>query len=216
MMRDLEECREEVFWRSRQRIEKRRKIRNGIWICCIPLCLILLTLWSTAKIQDKPDAENDFVGRNETAKIDEDGAYESFSFSLTWDCYGISSYDSETGRLVKTKDATDPQDYITTYYLTDAQRQQIYGVIMDLDVSSYPDIYDPHGNGLASDPSMTLILTVQTGTIQKTITAADIAMSYESKDEQGQRFLSACKMIRDILTATEEWKALPEYENFYD
>ncbi len=29
-----------------------------------------------------------------------------FSFSLTWGCYGISSYDSRTGKLVKTTDAT--------------------------------------------------------------------------------------------------------------
>ena len=38
-----------------------------------------------------------------------------FSFSLTWGTFGISSYDSATGKLVKTKDAPTPEAYITTY-----------------------------------------------------------------------------------------------------
>ena len=41
-----------------------------------------------------------------------------YSFSLTWNTFGISSYDSKTGKLVKTKDAPNPEDYITTHFLT--------------------------------------------------------------------------------------------------
>ena len=44
---------------------------------------------------------------------------EDFVVALTWDCYGISSYDSQTGKLVKTTDATNPDDYVTYYKLTD-------------------------------------------------------------------------------------------------
>lgn len=43
---------------------------------------------------------------------------EDFSFALTWNCYGVSSYDSQTGKLVKTTDATNPDDYVTYYQLT--------------------------------------------------------------------------------------------------
>lgn len=139
-----------------------------------------------------------------------------FSFSLTWGCYGISSYDSATGKLVKTKDATHPEDYITTYQLSEEELEQIYELIRELDIESYPDEYDPHPNGLASDPSMTLILSVHTDELDKTVTAEDIAITYESKNIKGQRFLSVCKSIRDILIATDEWEALPEYEFFYD
>lgn len=144
------------------------------------------------------------------------GSLESFSFSLTWDCFGISSYDSVTGKLVKTKDATNPEDYITTYRLTDEQKKQIYDLITDLNITSYPDFYDPHANSLGSDPSMTLVLSVQTDTLQKTVTAKEIALTYEAENEKGQEFRSVCKAIRDILVETEAWKALPEYEFFYD
>ncbi len=141
---------------------------------------------------------------------------DGFSFSLTWGCYGVSSYDSATGKLVKTKDATHPEDYITTYQLSEEELERIYELIRVLDIESYPDEYNPHPNGLASEPPMTLILSVHTDEFDKTVVAEDIALTYESKNIKGQRFLSVCKSIRDILIGTDEWKSLPEYEFFYD
>ena len=141
---------------------------------------------------------------------------EDFSFALTWGCYGISSYDSRTGKLVKTKDATHPEDYITEYALPEESRERIYDCIRALDINSYPPEYNPHGDDIVSCPPMTLILTVRAGGAERTIQAENIAISYESKNEKGQSFLTACKAVCDILTATEEWKALPDYEFFYD
>ena len=140
---------------------------------------------------------------------------EGFSFSLTWGCYGISSYDSETGKLVKTNHATHPEDYVSAYTLTDEEVSRIYDLIRELDIESYPDTYNPHGNA-ASMPPMTLILSVRTNTMQKTIAAENIALSYETEDKKGQAFLDVCRAIRDILTETDAWKALPEYEFHYD
>ena len=139
---------------------------------------------------------------------------EDFTFALTWNCYGVSSYDSQTGKLVKTTDATNPDDYVTYYQLTDQDKEYIYNLIAPLDVSSYPEVYDPQ-NGM-SKPSMTLILTVYCNGTQKTIKAENIALSFASKDEKGQAFLSVCEEICNRLTATEEWKALPDYENLYE
>ena len=141
---------------------------------------------------------------------------ESSSFSLTWNTYGISSYDSATGKLVKTSDATNPEDYITTLELDGQQLFAIWELLWELDIETYPDEYDPQGGELSSEPSMTLILTLRDGDKVKTVRAEDIALTYESDDPKGQKFLDTCKGIRDILTATEEWKALPEYEFFYD
>ena len=143
------------------------------------------------------------------------GSLDSFSFSLTWDVYGISSYDSATGKLIKTWDATIPEDYITTYYLTEAQKEKIYNLIASLDILSYPDDYDPHnGGGLCLPPSR-IVLTVKTNTTEKTITADGMISGYETENSKGQNFLSACKEIVDILTETEEWKALPDLEHYY-
>ena len=142
------------------------------------------------------------------------GVPEDFSFALTWGVYGISSYDSVTGRLVKTTDATQPADYVTYYELTEEDREYIYNLIYALDVDSYPDTYDP-GNGM-SKPSMTLILKVHMDGVEKTIEADNIALSFTSKDKKGQLFLTTCKEIRDRLTATQAWQALPEYEKLYE
>lgn len=141
----------------------------------------------------------------------------TFSFSLTWNTFGISSYDSETGKLVKTKDAPNPEDYITTHILTAEERAQIYKIVMELDMTTYPDVYDPHGNGLGSDPSMTIILSVKGEYLfAKTIAAEDIAIEDTADNEKGQRFLNATRAICEILTVTDEWKALPDYPYLYD
>ena len=38
----------------------------------------------------------------------------------------------------------------------------------------------------------------------------------QSNNPAGQKFLDVCKAIEDILTSTDEWKALPDYEFYYD
>ena len=138
-----------------------------------------------------------------------------FYFRLTWGCYGNSSYDSATGKLVKTKDATNPEDYVTSYFLTEEEKEEIYELIQKLDVDKYPECYNPHDN-LMSSPTMTLILVVCEDGEEKMIAAKDIALSFDADNLKGQNFLDTCKGVRDILLETKEWKALPEYEFLYD
>ena len=83
-------------------------------------------------------------------------------------------------------------------------------MIMELDVNAYPDKYDPFEGEVYTKPSGTLILSVKTDTIQKKISAVGIALSDEANNEKGQKFLDVCGAIRDILTSTDEWEALPE------
>lgn len=139
---------------------------------------------------------------------------DDFSFALTWGVYGISSYDSQSGKLVKTTDATNPDDYVTYCQLSEQDMEYIYNLIVALDVYSYPETYDPQ-NGL-SEPDATLILTVRGGGEEKTIKAEHISLFFVSEDEKGQKFLNTCEAISNLLTATEEWKALPDYENLYE
>lgn len=142
-------------------------------------------------------------------------APDDFAFSLVWNCYGVSSYDSATGVLVKTTDATNPEDYVATLMLSPSEITTVYKLLNNLNANEYPDIYSPHPDNFMSDPPMTLILTVNIGEMTKTISAKDIAYSFTSNDPEGQRFLTTCKQIIDILTSTDEWKELPEYEHLY-
>ena len=180
-------------------------------VVCL-LCLSLTVLFVACQKESPKEEPKAEEGNAETSAVSLNG----FNFSLTWGCYGISSYDSKTGKLVKTTDTTHPEDYVTTYRLTAEQKKQIYDLIEGLRVTNYPAVYDPQGGDMMSSPSMTLVLSVRTDTYQKTIRAENIALTYNAKNRKGQKFLDVCKAIENILTETEEWKALPEYEFFYD
>ena len=140
-----------------------------------------------------------------------------FQFSLVWGTYGISSYDSQTGELIKTTDATNPEDYKTTLSLSREQKEEIYRLIYELDVGRYPEKYNPFPD-YGSDPSYTIILSVYDGVGVKNIECREIAIpgGIREMDEKARAFIETFYAIRNILTESEEWQALPEYENFYD
>ena len=148
------------------------------------------------------------------SQISTESVPEDFSFSLTWGCYGISSYNSATGELIKTTDATNPSDYVTNYTLSVEEKSKIYDMISSLNLYSYPDSYNPN-EGVFSDPSMTLVLTIHLNGTDKTVRAENIATSFVSKSKKGRSFLTTCKNISEMLTGTKEWKALPDYEHLY-
>ena len=137
-----------------------------------------------------------------------------FDFSLTWGTFGISSYDSKTGRLVKTDDVKNVEDFTTTYFLTPQEKLTVYKTVRDMEITSYPDEYNPT-EGIGSNPYQTLILSAKINDISKTITANQVALG-KATSEKGQRFMDACNTISDILENTEEWKALPDYPWLYD
>jgi hypothetical protein len=138
-----------------------------------------------------------------------------FSFSLTWDCYGLSSYDSTTGELIKTKDTENPQKYITTYYLTEEEKNDVYNLILKMKPENYPDEYNPFKRQI-SFPSRDIILTVKYNGITKTISCNEITLEGEATDKKGRNFMNVHDKIVDILTSSDEWKALPDYEFYYD
>ncbi len=145
-----------------------------------------------------------------------------FSFSLVWDTYGISSYDSKTGKLIKTKDTTNISKYTTTYKMSKEELSRIYNILFSrIDINSYPDEYDPYNAPdaeirLVSKPSQTVIISVTANGRTKTVTCSDISFGSEGYDDKATAFLKAKKDIVDILTNTDEWQALPDYEVFYD
>ena len=159
--------------------------------------------------------DNIFLKERITANPSQEYDLDDFYFKLVWGTYGESSYDSRTGKLIKTTNATRPEDYVANCILSEEELSEIYELLIALKVEEYPDNYDPNPT-LKSDPSITITLTVHTNEYEKTITAEDIALNYTASNKKGQRFLDTVKAISNILKATEEWQSLPDYEFYYD
>lgn len=147
-----------------------------------------------------------------------------FSFRLVWGCYGISSYDSATGELVKTTDATRPEDYVTTHRLTEAERNEAWALLSALELESYPASYDPYNDPasaqrVASEPSRDLILSLRAGGSETTVSCRGICLGgsgLQGYDEKARAFLAACDRLSELLQSTPEWQALPDYEFYYE
>ena len=145
-----------------------------------------------------------------------------FSFSIVWGCYGISSYDSKTGKLVKTKDATDVSKYTCSVQLTEDQMKEVYRILFsDIDIFQYPDLYDPFNAPdaeikVASEPSQTIIISATANGRTKTVTCSEVAFGSSGYCEEASAFMSAENEIVALITSLPEWAAFPEYEFFYE
>ena len=103
--------------------------------CLTALLLSLCLLISGCGKTGINETEKNEMGRKETEPV---RLPEDFRFSLIWGVYGISSYDSQTGKLVKTTDTKTPEKYITTLTLDEDEMQMIYGLISSLNLNAYP------------------------------------------------------------------------------
>jgi hypothetical protein len=146
-----------------------------------------------------------------------------FSFRFVWGCYGISSYDSRTGELVKTTDATHPEDYVTALTLTEAQRAEVWRLLSALELETYPASYDPYNDPasdqkVASEPNRNLLLTLRADGQETTVSCLGVCLEGVAGgyDERARTFLAACDKLTLLLTGTPEWKALPDYEFLYE
>ena len=139
---------------------------------------------------------------------------DDFSFAITWNIGGMCTYDSKTGILIKHKYATNVAKYTTSYFLTEDELKEIYKLIYDLNIDSCPDEF-PYGTFVDADPSSRLSLSVSTKDYSKTV-KADSVGAYEAFTIKGSQYLEVIKGIRNILTETDAWKALPDYEYLPD
>ena len=180
----------------------RKKKAVTICIVCIILCITAICGCTQTKIDP------------EKIQVPED-----FAFSITWNVYGISSYDSKTGTLVKTWDATHPEDYITTLQLTEDELKSVYiKLTRDIDLYSFTEKYNPFRRGYDSRPTQTIIVSIEENGKSKTVTCENIAFGDEKwmKNKKARNFMRVKNEIVDIITDTDEWKALPDYEFGYD
>ena len=149
---------------------------------------------------------------------------EDFSFSIVWGTYGISSYDSQSGRLVKTSDATDISKYTTFFRMSKSELQTVYRCLFsDIDITEYPESYAPFNAPgaeivMTSCPSQTITIRVTANGVTKTVQCDSIAIGRleDCCSEEAKAFLSAEREIVDLITSFPEWEAFPDYEFFYD
>ena len=143
---------------------------------------------------------------------------EDFSFFLRFGTFGCSSYDSKTGRLVKTSTVIErePEDYIATYVMSEEQLKELYEKIRESDILNIEREFNDNDFVMA-DPYCTVSLTVSYGEISKIVSAdgiAGLSLSY-ALTEEAKIYNSTVSYIVDRLLETDEWKALPDYEFKY-
>ena len=143
---------------------------------------------------------------------------ETYNFSIRWGVLGQSSYNSKTGVLIKTTAVIDrsPDDYKTTLILSEEQHEYVSKILQKLGYAEYPDEFDPYltedGQTIRSSPSDTIILTVGL----KTISCVDISLFGTPGTERGARFIDAVDKIIEMITSSDAWRSLPDYEVLYD
>ena len=142
-------------------------------------------------------------------------APEDFSFSLVWNTYGISSYDSKTGILIKENDIDFVDVYTTEMHFDRETLFAVYNSIAGLDWAYYPEEYDPNPR-IKQEPPVSFVLTMRNGNTVKTIKAVNIAEEKDGADEHGIDFLTVCRSIADQIMDTEEWKSLPPYAHLFE
>ena len=141
-------------------------------------------------------------------------APEDFSFSLVWNTYGISSYDSKTGVLIKENDVEDISPYTTQLTLPPEYLYSLYNSISSLPWDEYPELYDP-SPGTGQKPPVTYILSMTLNGQTKTIRAENIADTVP-EDYNGRLFMITCQNAASLLMDTKEWKSLPDYDHYFE
>ena len=140
---------------------------------------------------------------------------EDFYFVFTWGVQLDSSYDSRTGTLIKTKYVRErqPEEYIATYQYPNIN--EVYEMAKSINVYSYEDDYYPYeGCSIRSNPSVDYVFEIN----DKTITSKDCPLLQEVPNDvtkKGKQYLSLILTIKETLTNSDEWKAMPEFEVLY-
>lgn len=138
-------------------------------------------------------------------------------FSLNFNYCGESSYDGSTGLLTKTTSVykRKPVEFKTYLTLNDEQKKAINEALNSINLDDYPDNYDPFAadkNPVWSTPSETIVLRIG----KKTVTCNNIAFDSIPENEKGKKLMTVVHKIKEAVTSSKEWRALPEFEFLVD
>lgn len=211
------------------RFDVRDVIRDGSSLCLYAVqtndpevCTADMAGWFVmAEVRDE-DLENvaDYDARLAAGSDELPG---DLAFSIVWGCYGVSSYDSETGVLIKTKDATDVSKYTCRALLPEETLAEVYRLLTDIDIFGYPDSYDPFNAPdaevrMESEPNQTVVISFTANGREKTVACEGIAFGSPEQCycEEARAFMEAQIRIVKLITSLPEWEAFPDYEFYYE
>ena len=139
---------------------------------------------------------------------------DDFSFSLVWSVFGKSSYNSETGELVKSKFEPEEELYKTTCFLTQEELLEVYNILLDANVNRFDEFKDWEFN--SADPAGDYQITISTGAFEKTIKAPyGTYIDDGANSLRANKFIEVMESIIKIVKNTDEWKAMPDETQMY-
>ncbi len=108
-MRNLEDCKAEVFRRSEERIKERKRKRNHVLTCCIPLCLLFIA--GGLYIRPLLEPADESMKSGDTSKISdrEVGGLDGTSFGSVAE-YSSVMITEGTGSVAISETVTDTEN----------------------------------------------------------------------------------------------------------
>ncbi|MBP5155237.1 MAG: VWA domain-containing protein [Clostridia bacterium] len=147
---------------------------------------------------------------------------EGFGFAIGWGIYSDSTYDSRTGRLVKSHFQPDIADYTATLVLSEEQLAAVKEILDRLDLESYPAEFTPYDDIDSTVmeqtiPYETIKIVMYDGPRAVSVCCNEIALFGEKAySEKTKAFFNAAQEITRIITASPEWQSLRELVNLHE
>lgn len=147
---------------------------------------------------------------------------QGFGFAIGWNIYSDSTYDSRTGKLVKSHFQPDIADYTTTLVLSGEQLAAVKEILDRLDLASYPAKFTPYYDVACTEMEMsipyeTIKIVMYDGEKSLSVCCDEICLGgSDVYSEKTKAFLNAAREITSMITAAPEWQSLPELVNFYE
>ncbi|MBQ4353978.1 MAG: hypothetical protein IJC71_03695 [Clostridia bacterium] len=141
---------------------------------------------------------------------------EDFAFSVGVTTEGRTvEYHSEGNLLVKKNTAGESEEMHTAeLILSDSELKTAWDLFSMMKLKKYPDapnLYDP--GTPAVEPVSNIKLWMRADGEEKMIFAEGVSMKGKASSADGIAFMNTVKILLDLVTVTEEYRAMPDWEN---
>lgn len=143
------------------------------------------------------------------------GIPEDFAFSVSSSTQGrVFEYHSEGNLLVKKNTTEGAEQYTAELVLSASEMKTAWDLLSLMQLENYPDApetYDP-GTPNLSLSTTDLRLWVRYNGEEKMIFAENISTKGNPNTADGIAFMNATKTLLKIIMATDEYRAMPDWD----